>query len=88
MDDRTRRQGMRMSVYLTSAWLTLLASIVLAQSVTYDYDRAVDFSKFKTYAWTRGRVVRAIDAALAGKGLAKVEPSANPRRACRLRREF
>ena len=79
---------MRMSTWLMSACLTLLASTALAQSVTYDYDRAVDFSKYKRYAWTRGtelsdelnhaRVVRAIDAALAGKGLAKVEPSANP----------
>ena len=79
---------MRMSTCLTSACLTLLASTALAQSMTYDYDRAVDFSKYKRYAWTRGaelsdglnhaRVVRAIDAALAGKGLARVEPSADP----------
>ena len=79
---------MRLSTYLTSACLTLLATIALAQSVTYDYDRAAIFSKYKTYTWTRGteltdqlnhaRVVRAIDAALAGRGLAKVEPSANP----------
>ena len=68
--------------------LTLIATIALAQSVTYDYDSGVNFSRYKTYAWTRGteltdelnhaRVVRAIEAALAGKGLAKVEPSANP----------
>ena len=62
--------------------------MALAQSVTYDYDRAASFSNYKTYAWTRGteltdelnhaRVVRAIDAALVAKGLARVEPSANP----------
>jgi hypothetical protein len=77
-----------MSTWLMSACLTLLASTALAQSVTYDYDRAVDFSKYKRYAWTRGtelsdelnhaRVVRAIDAALVAKGLARVEPSASP----------
>lgn len=79
---------MRMSTLLTGACLTLLASTALAQSMTYDYDRAVDFSKYKRYAWTRGselrdelnhaRVVRAIDAALVRKGVARVEPSADP----------
>ena len=62
--------------------------MALAQSVTYDYDRAANFSNYKTYAWTRGteltddlnhaRVVRAIEGALLAKGLARVEPSANP----------
>ena len=79
---------MRLSTYLTSACLMLLGTIALAQSVTYDYDRAANFSKYKTYAWTRGteltdelnhaRVVRAIDGALVAKGLARVEPSGNP----------
>jgi hypothetical protein len=89
MDDWDKEEKeMRLSTYLTSACLTLLATIALAQSVTYDYDRAGNFSKYKTYSWTRGtevidelnhaRVVRSIDAALAGKGLAKVEPSASP----------
>src|SRR5215204_1365090 len=88
MDDRDKEEReMRLSTYLTTACLTLLATTALAQSVTYDYDRAAIFSKYKTYAWTRGteltdelnhaRVVR-VDAALAGKGLAKVEPDANP----------
>ena len=31
---------MRMTTYLTSACLTLLGTIALAQSVTHDYDRA------------------------------------------------
>ena len=79
---------MRMATYLTSVCVTLLATITLAQSVTYDYDRAAHFSSYKTYAWTRGteltdelnhgRVVRAIDAALVAKGFARVEPRANP----------
>ena len=79
---------MRMTTYLASVCLTLLGSIALAQSVTYDFDRAANFSSYKTYAWTRGteltdelnhaRVVRAIDAALGAKGLARVEPSASP----------
>jgi hypothetical protein len=79
---------MRMSTYLTSACLMLLGTIALAQSVTYDYDRAANFSHYKTYAWIRGteltdelnhaRVVRSIDGALAAKGLARVQPGANP----------
>ncbi len=79
---------MRMPTCLASACLTLLASTALAQSLTCDSDRAVDFSKYKRYAWTRGtdvsdelnqaRVVRAINAALVGKGLARVELSADP----------
>ena len=79
---------MRVATFATSVWLTLLGTIGLAQSVSYDYDRAVKFSTYKTYAWTRGteltdelnhaRVVRAIDAALAAKGLVRVEPTANP----------
>ena len=79
---------MRMATYLATACLTLLGTMALAQSVTYDFDRAANFASYKTYAWTRGteltdelndaRVVRAIDAALVAKGLARVEPSANP----------
>jgi hypothetical protein len=79
---------MRILTFATSASLTVLATIALAQSVTYDYDRAVTFSTYKTYAWTRGteltdelnhaRIVRAIEAALVAKGLARVEASAPP----------
>jgi hypothetical protein len=79
---------MRMATYLTSVCVTLLATMTLAQSVTYDYDRAANFSNYNTYAWTRGteltdelnhaRIVRVIDAAFVAKGLTPVEPSANP----------
>src|SRR5688572_31213628 len=68
---RTRK--MRIAMFATSMWLTLLGTIALAQSMTYDCDRSASFSTYKTYAWTRGteltdqlnhaRVVRAIDAA-------------------------
>jgi hypothetical protein len=83
-----RARKMRIATFATCVWLTLLGTMALAQSVTYDYDRAASFSNYKTYAWTRGteltdelnhgRIVRAIDAALVAKGLARVEPSANP----------
>lgn len=68
--------------------LLLLGPTPVPQSVTYDYNRDVNFAAYKTYAWTKGteltdelnhrRVVRAIEAALAGKGLTRVEPGASP----------
>lgn len=74
---------MRIRAYLTVIGVALLGTIAVAQSVTYDYDRAVNFSKFRTYAWVRGtvlqdelnhaRVVRAIDTQLESKGLFRVD---------------
>ena len=79
---------MRIATFATAAGLVLLGTVALARSVTYDYDRGADFSRYKTYAWTRGtelkdelnhaRIVRAVDAQLAAKGLTGIEPSANP----------
>ena len=89
---------MRIATFATSVWLTLLGTIALAQSVTYDYDRAANFSNYKTYAWTRGteltdelnhaRIVRAIDARPRGEGARAGGTQRQPRRACRLPREF
>ena len=79
---------MRIATFATTLGLAVLGTIALAQSVTYDYDRAANFSSYKTYAWTRGteltdelnhaRVVRGVDSRLVAKGLTRVEPSANP----------
>jgi hypothetical protein len=79
---------MRIATLTAIGCLTLLGTTALAQTVTCDYDHTVNFKTFRTYAWTSGteltdelnhaRVVRAIDAVLAAKGLARVEPSANP----------
>jgi hypothetical protein len=38
---------MRMTTYLASACLMLLGTIALAQSVTYDYDRAANFCELQ-----------------------------------------
>ena len=43
---------MRMATYLTSVGVTLLATITLTQSVTSNYDRAANFSKYKTLPHT------------------------------------
>ena len=79
---------MRISTFVTAVGVMLLGAIAQAQTVTYDVDRSANFSKFRTYAWTRGtelsdpinheRVVRSIDSELAAKGLIRVDASANP----------
>jgi hypothetical protein len=44
--------GDRATAVLTaSAWLTLLGTIALSQSVTFDYDRTASFSTYRRYAW-------------------------------------
>jgi hypothetical protein len=61
----------------------LIPTLALAQKVSYDYEKSADFSSFKTYAMKDGtkvgqpliddRIVAAIDAQLAAKGLTKSE---------------
>jgi Domain of unknown function (DUF4136) len=75
-------------IVVTLASLLLAAGSALAQKVTNDWDKARDFSKYKTYAWVKGtpaksqlndeRITRAIEAQLAAKGLQKVESGGNP----------
>jgi hypothetical protein len=79
---------MRISPFVTTVTLMMIGTIVFAQSVTYDYDKAANFSTFKTYAWVRGtnladelnhkRITNAVDAQLRSRGLTRVETSANP----------
>ena len=71
-----------------SMLILLAAGGAFAQKVHVDFNKAVDFSKFKTYAWLESkhpadglwdqRVVAAIDRQLAKKGLMRVDGSANP----------
>ena len=66
--------------------LVLAPAPLLAQSVTYDFDKTATFASFKTYAHKDGtkvgqelidnRIVAAIDTELAAKGFTKVD--ANP----------
>ena len=58
-----------------------MARVSAQSSVTYDFDRSANFASFKTYAWVKGtevsdrlnheRVVSAVDAQLAQRGLTK-----------------
>ena len=64
----------------------LAPAVLLAQKTTYDYEKSANFAAFKTYAFKDGtkagqelidkRIVDAIDAQLAKKGLSRVD--ANP----------
>jgi Domain of unknown function (DUF4136) len=61
----------------------LTPAVVIAQKVSYDYEKSANFSAFRTYAHKDGtkvgqqliddRIVNAIDAELAAKGFTKTE---------------
>jgi hypothetical protein len=78
---------MRIATLIGTASLALATS-ALAQDISYDYDKGTDFSQLKTYAWVRWtnvsdelnhkRIVDALEAQLAAKGLVKVEAGASP----------
>ena len=79
---------MRIPAFVTAATLAMLGTVTFAQNVTYDFDRTADFSSFKRYAWVRGttvndplnhkRIVGAVDAQLAMRGMTLVARDANP----------
>jgi hypothetical protein len=79
---------MRITAFVSAFALALMGTIALAQSVTYDFERSVNFSTFKTYAWVPGpsqldeinhrRVVTAVSEQLASKGLTRVATSESP----------
>jgi uncharacterized protein DUF4136 len=72
-------------VALPIVCVCLLPSLARAQKVNVDFDKSVDFAKFKTYAWQEGqsaanplvhkRIVNAIEGQLTAKGWTKVEES-------------
>ncbi len=71
------------SVVISLAVLLVTPALLLAQKVSYDFDKSANFSGFKTYAHKEGtkvgqqliddRIVAAIDSALAAKGFTKAE---------------
>jgi len=70
-------------IVLSLCFLLIVTNGALAQKVNVDWDKAVNFSGFKTYVWAKGtpaenpmmgdRIVADVDAQLAAKGLQKVE---------------
>lgn len=79
---------MRIARFLSAVSLVLMGTMALAQNITYDFDRGTDFARFRSFAWVRGtvlndginhsRVVNAVNAQLAAKGLTRVEAGAQP----------
>jgi Domain of unknown function (DUF4136) len=75
-------------IVLSLCFLLIVTTSGLAQKVNVDWDKATNFSGYKTYTWANGtpaqnpmmgdRIVKEIDGQLAAKGLQKVEASANP----------
>src|SRR5215510_5073932 len=71
--------------FFLSALLLVGAQSLRAQDVRYDFDKEKDFSKYKTYKWvpikgadkpdglTDSKIVAAVDADLAKKGLTKTD---------------
>ncbi len=85
---QSKRKGemsMKKLILFAIALLFLGAKSTLAQDVRYDFDKDKDFSKYKTYKWvsikdadqpdelTGKRIVAAVDAELATKGLTKTD---------------
>ncbi|MGB2665300.1 MAG: DUF4136 domain-containing protein [Candidatus Acidiferrum sp.] len=76
---------MKSSILLAIALLAGGVTATMAQDVRYDYDKDKDFSKFKSYKWvtikgadqpdelTGKRIMAAVDAELATKGLTKTD---------------
>ncbi len=79
---------MKIAKLLGALSLILGTQTLAAQSVTYDFDKAIDFSKYKTYAWVDAgnipddfnhkRIVGAVDAQLGAHALTQVAQTGNP----------
>jgi hypothetical protein len=77
---------MRFATLMAS--VVLLGTITFAQSINFDFDKTANFRSFRTYAWIPGasvpdalnndRIVNALNAQLALKGLMKVARQADP----------
>jgi hypothetical protein len=73
---------------LAAAMTLAAATTTFAQNVSYDFDKSVNFSSFKTYAWVRGatpldelndrRIVDAVSAQLSARSLTRVDATASP----------
>jgi len=81
---------MKIRLFAMSVLMLVLAAPMWAQQVSVNYNHSQDFTQFHTYAWEINdpnriansilaqSAVSDIDNALQGKGLSKVDISANP----------
>jgi hypothetical protein len=77
--------SMKKLIFFAIALLLVGVTATVAQDVRYDYDKDKDFSKYKSYKWvsikgadqpdelTGKRIMAAVDAELATKGLTKTD---------------
>jgi hypothetical protein len=73
---------------LVGLGMALAGSNAFGQDVAYDYAKGTDFSKLKTYSWVQGkglndelnhkRIVAAVDAQLAAKGMIQAAAGSTP----------
>ena len=78
---------MRFAAFLSAAVLAT-GTIAMGQNITDDFDRSANFTAYRTYAWVKGtlladeinhkRVVDAVSAELAAKGLRRVDAGDRP----------
>jgi hypothetical protein len=78
-------KGSLLKAMLAVVAVCLIPTIASAQTVSVDYDRTADFSKFRTYAWREGRpaanplidkrIVEAVDRQLAARGWIRTDSS-------------
>lgn len=74
---------MRFSTFMAAICVVAAGAAAAAQNITHDFDRAANFAAYRTYAWVRGtvladeinhtRIVDAVSAELASKGLSRTE---------------
>src|SRR5271170_7801092 len=81
---------MRMKITLCAMLIYIASTMAVAQQVSVNYNHSQDFTQFHTYAWENNNpnqiansilaqaALSDIDTALQGKGLSKVDMSANP----------
>jgi hypothetical protein len=81
---------MRTRFALCAILLSIASTMAVAQQVSVNYNHSQDFTQFHTYAWENNNpnqiansilaqaALSDIDTALQGKGLSKVDMSANP----------
>lgn len=72
---------MRISLFCVFAFFILASTVAYGQKVKVDFDRSIDFSKYKTFAWADGSPARnpfisdmitsALETELASRGLVK-----------------
>ncbi len=75
-------------IVLSLCFLLGLTGSALAQKVNVDWDKATNFTGYKTYAWGNNthaknplmdqRIIQGIESQLAAKGLQKVDAQSNP----------